>query len=201
MDLLMLLSLVPILGFINFGFQKSSSDAKSETGLRGTKYFDDAALGASQALGESKDLADEINRSQFGTFRGMTGNQMFDVGPYGLGASAIPAVNNMLNYSLNRVSASGAARGQLNPENAPGVAASATQNVLPQLLPQITQMAQWVYMLPEMWKQSLFGYRSNIASQYAPYLGGQSSASSSSFGTQVGVGGKALLPGQGMGAA
>lgn len=192
--LLEMLTVLPVLGFLGFNFSKQDSQAKQETGLRGTQYFDEAAAGAAGGLRDLRGLTDELVQSPYGSFRGQTGAQMFDPGQFGLGTAADQGVQQALNYSLNRMSASGAARGQLAPENAPAVAASATQNVLPQLLPQITQMAQWIYQLPEQWKQSLFGYRSQLASSYAPYLGAQGSSSSSGFGFGAQVGGDKLFP-------
>ena len=186
--------LLPLVGFLGFNFSKQDSEAKQESGLRGTQYFGEAAEGASSALRGLSELSAGINNNPYGSYRGMTGRDMFDPGKYGLGTDADKAVESMLGYSLNRMSASGAARGQLAPENTPGVAASATQNVLPQLIPQITQMAQWIYQLPEMWKQSLFGYRSQLASSYAPFLGAQGSSNSSGFGFGAQVGGDTLLP-------
>ena len=190
----MLLMCLPLLGFINFGFSKQDSSAKSETGLRGTQYFGQAAEGASNALQGLQDTVTGFNQNPFGSYQGMTGANMFSPGQFGLGEAADQGVRKALDYSLNKVSASGAARGQVSPENAPGVAAGATQNVLPQLLPQITQMAQWIYMLPEQWKQSLFGYRSQLAQSYAPYLGAQSQSNSSGFGFSAATGGDKMLP-------
>lgn len=185
---------LPLIGFLGFNFSKQDSQAKQESGLRGTQYFEDTAAGASKALGGLYDISQEISGSPYGQFRGMKGTDMFSPGQFGLGTAADEGVKQALNYSLNRMSASGAGRGQLSPENTPGVAASATQNVLPQLLPQITQMAQWIYQLPEQWKQSLFGMRSNLASSYAPFLGAQGSSNSSGFGFGAQVGGSTLLP-------
>lgn len=192
--LLELSMLLPILGFLGFNFSKQDSEAKQESGLRGTQYFGATAEGANRGLQGLEGLTNEINGSPYGSFRGQTGADMFSPGQFGLGTAADQGVQQALNYSLNRMSASGASRGQLSPENAPAVAASATQNVLPQLIPQITQMAQWIYQLPEQWKQSLFGMRSNLASSYAPYLGAQGSSSSSGFGFGAQVGGNTLLP-------
>ena len=192
--LLEMLTLLPVLGFLGFNFSQQNSDSRQESGLRGTEWFPYTAKGAQQNLDASSSLTDEINGSPYGQFRGMTGKDMFDPGNYGMGRDADKAVESMLGYSLNRMSAQGAGRGQLSPENNPAVAASATQNVLPQLLPQITQMAQWIYQLPEQWKQSLFGYRSQLASSYAPYLGAQGSSSSNGFGFGAQVGGSTLFP-------
>lgn len=194
MDLITLLTMVPILGFLGFNFSKQESDAHQESGLRGTDYFNGAAQGASQSLGGLYDMTQEVSGSPYGQFRGMTGKDMFNPGQFGLGTAADEGVKQALNYSLNRVSASGAGRGQVSPENAPAIASSATQNVLPQLIPQMTQMAQWIYQLPEQWKQSLFGYRSQLASSYAPYLGAQGNSSSSGFGFGAQVGGSTMLP-------
>lgn len=187
-----------LLGFLGFNFGKQDSSAKSESGLRGTQYFGQAAEGASNALAQNQGLTNEIIASPYGSFRGMTGQQMFAPGQFGLGEAADSAVQKLLSQSSSRMSADAGMRGQLSPENIPGVAASATRQVLPQLLPQITQMAQWMYQLPEQWKNSLFNYGSQMASQYAPFLGAQSNSSSSGFnvGAQVGdSGGKGMLPG------
>lgn len=189
-----MLTLFPVLGFLGFNFSKQESEAKQESGLRGTQWFPYTAEGAQKNLDQMSSLGNEISASPYGEFRGMKGTDMFNPGQFGLGTAADQGVQQALNYSLNRVSASGAGRGQLSPENSPGVAASATQNVLPQLIPQITQMAQWIYQLPEQWKQSLFGMRSNLASSYAPFLGAQGSSSSSGFGFGAQVGGSTLLP-------
>ena len=186
--------LLPLVGFLGFNFSKQSSEAKQESGLRGTEYFGQAAQGASNALADLSNLTRGFQNNPYGSYQGMTGKDMFDPGQFGLGTAADEGVKQALNYSLNRMSASGASRGQLAPENTPAVAASATQNVLPQLLPQITQMAQWIYQLPEQWKQSLFGYRSQLASSYAPFLGAQGSSSSSGFGFGAQVGGNTLFP-------
>ena len=82
----------------------------------------------------------------------------------------------------------------LSPENTPGVAASATRQVLPQLLPQISQMAQWIYQLPEIWKSSLLQYNTNTANTFAPFLGSQGNAQASEFKFGTSVGGDSVLP-------
>lgn len=192
--LIELLTMLPVLGFLGFNFSQQKSDAKSESGLRGTQYFDTAANDALTGLQRQAGLNREIQASPFGSFRGMTGQDMFNPGQFGLGTAADEAVQKMLSQSNSRMSASAANRGQLSPENIPGVAASATRQVLPSLLPQISQMAQWIYQLPEQWKNSLFNYGSNIASQYAPYLGAQSTSSSSGFGVGAQVGGDSVIP-------
>jgi hypothetical protein len=102
----------------------------------------------------------------------------------------------MMSYSLGRMSAEGAGRGMLSPENTPGVAASATRQVLPQLLPQISQMAQWIYQLPEIWKSSLLQYNTNTANAFAPFLGSQGNASASGFNFGTNVGGDSMFPGK-----
>ena len=193
--------MLPLLGFLGFNFGKQDSEAKSESGLRGTEYFGAAARDASAALQQQTGLNSEIQQSPYGSFRGQTGANMFDAGQFGLGAAADEAVKKMLSQSNSRLSASAGMRGQLSPENIPGIAASATRQVLPQLLPQITEMSKWIYQLPEVWKNSLFNYGSNLASSYAPYLGASSSSSSSGFNVGAQVGGKALLPGNAMGSA
>lgn len=199
LELLMSLApLLPVLGFLGFNFGKQDSEAKSESGLRGTQYFNDTASAANTALQEQRTRTNEIMDSPFGSFRGKTGADMFDGGQFGLGRAADQAVQKMLSQSASRMSASAGMRGQLNPENMPAVASSATRQVLPTLLPQITEMAKWIYQLPEMWKSSLANYGSNLASQYAPYLGASSTSSSSGFsvGAQVGSAeGKGMLPG------
>lgn len=193
--------MLPILGFLGFNFGKQGSEAKSESGLRGTQYFGAAAAGASETLARQTGLTKEVQDSPYGSFRGKTGSDMFDAGQFGLGTAADEAVKKLLSQSSSRMSASAGARGQLSPENIPGVAASATRQILPQLLPQITEMSKWIYQLPELWKNSLFNYGSNLASSYAPYLGASSSSSSSGFNAGMQVGGDALLPGTAMGKA
>ena len=193
--------MLPILGFLGFNFGKQDSEAKSESGLRGTEYFGTAAHDASAALQQQTGLNNEIQQSPYGSFRGQTGSSMFDAGQFGLGTAADEAVKKLLSQSSSRMSASAGARGQLSPENIPGVAASATRQVLPQLLPQITEMSKWIYQLPELWKNSLFNYGSNLASSYAPYLGANSSSNSSGFSTGMSVGNNAVLPGNLMGSA
>ena len=193
--LLELLTFIPILGFLGLNFGKQDSEAKSESGLRGTPYFGQAAEGASNALAQNQGITTEILASPYGSFRGMTGQQMFNPGQFGLGAAADEAVKKLLSQSSSRMSADAGNRGQLSPENIPGVAASATRQVLPQLLPQITQMAQWLYQLPEQWKNSLFNYGSQMASQYAPFLGAQSNSKSSGINAGMQVGGDSALPG------
>ena len=158
--------MLPILGFLGFNFGKQDSEAKSESGLRGTQYFGDAAAGASESLARQTGLTKEVQDSPYGSFRGQTG---------------------------------AGARGQLSPENIPGVAASATRQILPQLLPQITEMSKWIYQLPELWTNSLFNYGSNLASSYAPYLGANSSSSSSGINAGMQIGGSSMLPGTAMG--
>lgn len=191
--------MLPILGFLGFNFGKQDSEAKSESGLRGTKYFDDTAAGANSALQQNAALTNEIQQSPYGSFRGQTGSSMFDAGQFGLGTAADEAVKKLLSQSSSRMSASAGARGQLSPENIPGVAASATRQVLPQLLPQISEMSKWIYQLPELWKNSLFNYGSSLASSYAPYLGANSSSNSSGFNVGMQVGGSSMLPGTAMG--
>ena len=192
-DVTMLGLLVGIFGF-NFG--KSSSESKQESGLRGTKYFDEAAEGAAGSLRDARNLQGEINASDFGSFRGQRGEDMFDPGQFGLGTASDAAVQKMLSYSLGRMSAEGAGRGMLSPENTPGVAASATRQVLPQLLPQISQMAQWIYQLPEIWKSSLLQYNTNTANTFAPFLGSQGNANASGFNFGTSVGGDSMFPGK-----
>ena len=199
--LLELLTALPVLGFLGFNFGSQDSEAKSESGLRGTQYFNDTAAGANSALQQNASLTNEIQQSPYGSFRGQTGSSMFDAGQFGLGTAADEAVKKLLSQSSSRMSASAGARGQLSPENIPGIAASATRQVLPQLLPQITEMSKWIYQLPELWKNNLFNYGSILASSYAPYLGASSSSSSSGFNVGMQVGGKALLPGNVMGSA
>ena len=104
-DVTMLGLLVGIFGF-NFG--KSSSESKQESGLRGTKYFDEAAEGAAGSLRDTRNLQGEINASDFGSFRGQRGEDMFDPGQFGLGTASDAAVQKMLSYSLGRMSAEGA---------------------------------------------------------------------------------------------
>ena len=193
--------MLPILGFLGFNFGKQDSEAKSESGLRGTQYFNDTAAGANSALQQNAALTNEIQQSPYGSFRGQTGSSMFDAGQFGLGTAADEAVKKMLSQSNSRMSASAGMRGQLSPENIPGVAASATRQVLPQLLPQISEMSKWIYQLPELWKNSLFNYGSSLASSYAPYLGANSSSNSSGFSTGMSVGNNAVLPGNLMGSA
>ena len=183
-------------GLFGFNFGKSSSESKQESGLRGTRYFDEAAEGAAGSLRDTRNLQGEINASDFGSFRGQRGEDMFDPGQFGLGTASDAAVQKMLSYSLGRMSAEGAGRGMLSPENAPGVAASATRQVLPQLLPQISQMAQWIYQLPEIWKSSLLQYNTNTANTFAPFLGSQGNANASGFNFGTSVGGDSLLPGK-----
>lgn len=194
-----LLTMLPVLGFLGFNFGKQDSEAKSESGLRGTQYFGEAAAGASESLARQTGLTKEVQDSPYGSFRGQTGASMFDAGQFGLGTAADEAVKKLLSQSSSRMSASAGARGQLSPDNIPGVAASATRQILPQLLPQITEMSKWIYQLPELWKNSLFNYGSNLASSYAPYLGANSSSSSSGINAGMQVGGSSLLPGRAMG--
>ena len=194
-----LLTMLPILGFLGFNFGKQDSEAKSESGLRGTEYFGQTTHDANAALKQQTALNNEIQGSPYGSFRGQTGSSMFDAGQFGLGTAADEAVKKLLSQSSSRMSASAGARGQLSPENIPGVAASATRQVLPQLLPQITEMSKWIYQLPELWKNSLFNYGSNLASSYAPYLGATSSSSSSGINAGMQIGGSSMLPGTAMG--
>lgn len=183
-----------VVGLFGFNFGKSDSEAKQESGLRGTEYFGKTAADASDALSRTKALTDSITGSNFGEYRGQRGEDMFDPGQFGLGAASDQAVQKMLSYSLSRMSAEGAGRGMLSPENTPAVAASATRQVLPQLLPQISEMAKWIYQLPEMWKQSLLGYNTNTANSFAPFLGAQGSSSSSGFNFGTSIGGDSALP-------
>lgn len=183
-----------LVGLFGFNFGKSSSESKQESGLRGTRYFDEAAEGAAGSLRDTRNLQGEINASDFGSFRGQRGEDMFDPGQFGLGTASDAAVQKMLSYSLGRMSAEGAGRGMLSPENTPGMAASATRQVLPQLLPQISQMAQWIYQLPEIWKSSLLQYNTNTANAFAPFLGSQGNASASGFNFGTSVGGDSALP-------
>ena len=183
-----------LVGLFGFNFGKSSSESKQESGLRGTKYFDEAAEGAAGSLRDTRNLQGEINASDFGSFRGQRGEDMFDPGQFGLGTASDAAVQKMLSYSLGRMSAEGAGRGMLSPENTPGVAASATRQVLPQLLPQISQMAQWIYQLPEIWKSSLLQYNTNTANMFAPFLGSQGNAQASGFNFGTSIGGDSALP-------
>lgn len=185
-----------LVGLFGFNFGKSSSESKQESGLRGTEYFNDAAGRAASALADTKNLQSEINASDFGSFRGQRGEDMFNPGQFGLGTQADEAVKKMMSYSLGRMSAEGAGRGMLSPENTPGVAASATRQVLPQLLPQISQMAQWIYQLPEIWKSSLLQYNTNTANTFAPFLGAQGNANASGFNFGTSVGGDSMFPGK-----
>jgi len=185
-----------LVGLFGFNFGKSSSESKQESGLRGTEYFGQTAAQASDALSDMKSLQDSINGSNFGEFRGQRGEDMFNPGQFGLGTQADEAVKKMMSYSLGRMSAEGAGRGMLSPENTPGVAASATRQVLPQLLPQISQMAQWIYQLPEMWKSSLLQYNTNTANAFAPFLGSQGNSNASGFNFGTSVGGDSMFPGK-----
>lgn len=183
-----------LVGLFGFNFGKSDSESKQESGLRGTEYFGEAASHAAGSLRDTRNLMGEINDSQFGEFRGQRGEDMFNPGQFGLGTQADEAVKKMMSYSLGRMSAEGAGRGMLSPENTPGVAASATRQVLPQLLPQISQMAQWIYQLPEIWKSSLLQYNTNTANTFAPFLGSQGNANASGFNFGASVGGDSALP-------
>ncbi len=185
-----------LVGLFGFNFGKSSSESRQESGLRGTEYFGETARRASNALADTSNLQDEINASDFGSFRGQRGSDMFNPGQFGLGEQADEAVKKMMSYSLGRMSAEGAGKGMLSPENTPGVAASATRQVLPQLLPQISQMAQWIYQLPEIWKSSLLQYNTNTANTFAPFLGAQGNANASGFNFGTSIGGDSMLPGK-----
>ena len=75
-----LLTMLPVLGFLGFNFGKQDSEAKSESGLRGTEYFGQTTHDANAALKQQTALNNEIQGSPYGSFRGQTGSSMFDAG-------------------------------------------------------------------------------------------------------------------------
>lgn len=163
---------------MNFGTSKQQSQAYS--GLRGTSSQDYAQDQTVQAGNILTNQANEILRNPM-QFRGLSGSQLLPGGRYGLGSNADTAVDELGRQMFSRTSADMAGRGYVSPENQAGVAGSAMQSVLPQLIPNIQQWQQAQFQAP----LSLGQYAMLVAQQPANFwnqaLGAQSQSSGNQF--------------------
>ena len=125
------------------------------------------------------------------------GEDMFNPGQFGLGTQADEAVKKMMSYSLGRMSAEGAGRGMLSPENTPGVAASATRQVASAVA--ASDLTDGTVDLPVARDLEEFAVAvqcTNTANAFAPFLGSQGNANASGFNFGTSVGGDSMFPGK-----
>lgn len=164
------------MGGLGGSYNESESNFKSNQGLRGTKYEDNAAQQSNdQGMLLSK-LSNKLTSSP-GAMMSM-GKKMMPGGKYGLGENADQGVEALGDYQFGKASGNSATRGQVNPENMSAVIGSSMQNMLPFLIPQLQQQQYQQFQAP----QSLMQTAKTSADYWNRALGAQSDASSSSFG-------------------
>lgn len=163
---------------MNYSQSKQQADAYS--GLRGTDAQDYSKEQTVQAGNVLTNQANQILQNPL-QWRGMGGAQLLPGGRYGLGSNADSAVDELGRQMFSRTSADMAGRGYVSPENQAGVAGSAMQSVLPQLIPNIQQWQQAQFQAP----LSLGQYAMQVAGQPANFwnqtLGAQSQSKSNQF--------------------
>lgn len=175
------------------GFSKSKQSSNSDSGLRGTPYFDRFAHNVSDTGNQANALAQQYANSPFGYFQGKSVNELVPTDDSGLPVELSNALGFATKQMYNKASAGGAARGQLSMANTPGIVGSALQNLAQFLTPHILDFKKYMVGLPDTLMNSRLGFLQNTMGASGPLVGSTSayrgdSFSMSAFGS--GTGGK-----------
>lgn len=173
----------------SFSKQKSSGGQSSESGISG----EDRALATEKSFEELENLGEKIDAFN------KLGPSLLNLNSSGLTPGVSKLANDLVTSGVtqqfNKLSAGGAARGQLSPNNTPGLIASATQravqSALPQFISQAGENERFNALEPQKFaQQGLQQFKEMIALLQNLTEGSSSSGSQKSSGFSVGGSGQ-----------
>lgn len=166
----------------NSASQSTGTSASNSRGQSTAQGFGFSGLSPTDSAGVSKSLADQITNQVFPALTSAANAQynLPTLDSQGLYPAQEAAAQKATADALTAVSGRLAGNGQLQPDNINNVAGQAVQNVLPQLMPTISQNVQTAASAPINLAQARAASIAQLLSAFPGLLGSQNSQTSQS---------------------
>lgn len=166
-------------------YSQSRQSSESNQGLMGPEKQQLNYEAHQRSIRNNQESMNAYN-SDYGTFQGKTGAQMLGLdSSTGLPAAFGSYLNNVAQNLFGQASAGGAMRGQWSPENTSNLVGQAITNMGATALPYVSDFAKSAATLPEQVRTNRLGFLQASAANDAALLGGNSSYSGSSVGSEA----------------